>query len=173
MSKMSRKRVAFYLQNFIFGVEDSLVSTVGMLSGIAIAQVSRSVIVLSGVVLLFVEAFSMGVGSFLSKQSENDFLKGKFQNSRLTLVGGIIMFFSYFIAGFIPLFPYMIWDKTVSFPVSIIGSLLALFVLGAAGAGFSKTSYIKTGVRMLVMGGLAIALGVGVGAFVNHYINLL
>jgi VIT1/CCC1 family predicted Fe2+/Mn2+ transporter len=50
-----------YLRNFIFGVEDSLVSTVGLLSGVAVAGVASRTILLTGVVLIFVEAFSMAV----------------------------------------------------------------------------------------------------------------
>ena len=58
-----------YMRNLIFGAEDSLVSTVGLLSGIAIGGVPKSAIILTGIVLIFVEAFSMGVGSYLSEYS--------------------------------------------------------------------------------------------------------
>ena len=49
---------ALYIRNFVFGVEDSLASTVGLLSGIATAGVNASTIVVTGAVLIFVEAFS-------------------------------------------------------------------------------------------------------------------
>ena len=52
-----------YFRNFIFGVEDSLVSTVGLLSGVAIAGVPSRTILLTGVVLILVEAFSMAAGA--------------------------------------------------------------------------------------------------------------
>ena len=54
-----------YYRNFVFGVEDSLVSTVGLLSGISIAGVTNKTIIMTGVILIFVEAVSMGAGSFL------------------------------------------------------------------------------------------------------------
>jgi len=60
-------------RNFIFGVEDSLVSTVGLLSGIAAADTSRFTIITTGIVLIFVEAFSMGIGSFLSEETSEQF----------------------------------------------------------------------------------------------------
>src|SRR3989338_4103836 len=50
------QRTIVYIRNLIFGVEDSLVSTVDLLSGVAAAGVPRSVIFLTGVVLIFVEA---------------------------------------------------------------------------------------------------------------------
>ena len=64
----SNSRVS-YLRNFVFGVEDSLVSTVGLLSGIAIAGMNRESIFATGVVLIFVEAVSMAAGSFLAETS--------------------------------------------------------------------------------------------------------
>ena len=53
-----------FVRNFIFGVEDSLVSTLGFLAGIAVAGIATRELVTSGIVLILVEAFSMGVGSF-------------------------------------------------------------------------------------------------------------
>ena len=47
MKKETIEKYALYAKNFIFGVEDSLVSTVGLLSGIAIAGVPRGTIFLS------------------------------------------------------------------------------------------------------------------------------
>ncbi len=63
-----------FIRNFVFGVEDSLVSTVGLLSGIAVAGIGRSDIVVTGVVLISVEVFSMGVGSFLSERSAEEYV---------------------------------------------------------------------------------------------------
>ena len=57
-----------YLRNFIFGVEDSLVSTVGLLAGVAAGGVSSAVILTTGLVLIEVEGFSMGLGSFLTEE---------------------------------------------------------------------------------------------------------
>ncbi len=62
-----------YLRNFVFGVEDSLVSTVGLLSGVAAAGVETKTIVLTGVVLIIVEALSMAVGSYLSEYSVEEY----------------------------------------------------------------------------------------------------
>lgn len=68
----SKQTFALYVRTFVFGVEDSLVSTVGLLSGLAIAGAARGTIILSGVTLIFVEAFSMGIGSLLSEHQKED-----------------------------------------------------------------------------------------------------
>lgn len=156
---------ATYYRNFIFGVEDSLVSTVGLLSGIAIAGVPRETIFLSGIVLIFVEAFSMAAGSFLSEASAEEYSLQRSVSEGRSMRAGAIMFASYFFAGFIPLFPYMVAGPETALPLSILASFIALFILGAMGGIVSKTSILKSALRMIIVGGVAISIGVAVGAF--------
>jgi len=160
-------RYARYLRNFTFGVEDSLVSTVGLLSGIAVAGTSAKTIIFAGVVLIFVEAFSMGVGSLLSENVAREFKEGGEVSMRSSFVSSIIMFFSYFLAGFIPLFPYIFFEIQIAFWLSIGLALTALFVLGLVSARVSNTSMMRHGFEMFIIGGAAIGLGVVVGVFVS------
>lgn len=156
-------------RNFIFGVEDSLVSTVGLLSGVAIANVERSTIILTGIVLIFVEAFSMGVGSYLSESSEEDFLKKKVRIHNNPLLLSLVMFVSYFISGFIPLAPYLFLLPETAFMTSIGVALTALFFLGLWSGRMVGSRSIQSAFRMLLIGGLAILIGVGAGYFVNQF----
>jgi len=166
----SRSRFAFYFRNFVFGVEDSLVSTVGLLSGVAIAGVPQRTIILTGIVLVFVEAFSMAVGSFLSEHSAEDYMRQAESPAGRSLFGGITMFFSYFLSGFIPLAPYIfIAASSTAFWVSIFLSIAALFVLGAIGGKISNISFIKSGLRMGLIGGFAIILGIIVGSLMSGF----
>lgn len=156
-------RSARYIRNFTFGVEDSLVSTVGVLSGVAAANAPTSTIILSGVVLIFVEAFSMGVGSLLSESSAEEFSKQRMVPTKEPMVASLIMFSSYFLAGLIPLFPYIILDTKIAFWASILLSLISLFLLGALIAKLSNVNVLRRGLRMFLIGGIAIAIGVAVG----------
>ena len=158
---------AAYFRNFIFGVEDSLVSTVGLLSGVAIAGVERETILLTGVVLIFVEAFSMAAGSFLSETSAEEYSTRRSAVSSSSLLAGSVMFASYFVAGFIPLFPYVVIAGELAFPLSIAASVGALFVLGLASGAISKTSLVRGALRMVIVGGIAIAVGVTVGSLLG------
>src|SRR3989344_7582377 len=97
---------ASILRNFTFGVEDSLASTVGLLSGVASAQVAASTVVLTGLVLVFTEAMSMGVGTFLSDQSAEEYEHHRDLSLSKSLPSALVMFFSYLIAGIIPIAPY-------------------------------------------------------------------
>lgn len=161
------KKTVTLLRNLVFGVEDSLVSTVGLLSGIAVAGTSRDTIFLAGVVLIFVEAFSMGVGSFISEHAVESYSSKENADHSHTTLGGVVMFVSYFVAGFIPLFPYMVADVSTAFTLSILASLIALFGLGVLTGKLFRLNIWSRGLQMFVLGGVAILLGVAVGKAVE------
>ncbi len=155
------KNDAVHLRNLVFGVEDGIVSTVGLLSGIAIAGVPRATILLTGVVLIFVEAISMAAGSFLSEASVDDLSEESAPKASIS--AGVIMFSSYFAAGFVPLMPYLFLDVGQAFVASIFVSLASLFVLGYwSGNGSRKP--MKKALRMMLVGGAAILVGVLAGS---------
>lgn len=164
---ISKINSASYLRNFVFGVEDSLVSTVGLLSGIAIADVSRSTILLTGIILIFVEAVSMAAGSFLSESSADEYVAHKENIRKHTIISGIIMFFSYLLSGLIVLVPYMIFPVAEALKISIFVSVFSLFILGIIGARISKIGIIKNGFRMVLVGGIAILVGSLAGKWLN------
>ena len=120
---------------------------------------------IAGVVLIFVEAFSMAAGSFLSERSAEEYVARVGLSMKYFIIGGGIMFLSYFISGFVPLFPYLLFPAGVALPVSVLLGLLLLFVLGVVSAKMFETRRsIRSGIRMLLVGGVAILLGVLVGA---------
>lgn len=156
-----------YVRNFTFGVEDSLASTVGLLSGVASAQVAPSLIVLTGIILVITEAMSMGIGTLLSDQSAMEFKRHGDVPLGRSLPNGIIMFVSYMLAGFIPIFPYTILSFPSSLAFSVILSLLALFLLGSFNAWLSRLPIFRHGMRMVMLGGTVTIAGVLVGVLLN------
>lgn len=152
-----------YFRNFVFGVEDSLVSTVGLLSGVAIAGMEPKQIFLTGLILIFVEAISMSAGSFLSESSAEEYAAQSEQTTNKSYLSALIMFVSYAISGFIPLLPYVFLPVALAFPISIGAALAALFILGLIGARLSRTHLVKGALRMLLIGGVAILVGTFIG----------
>lgn len=73
------------IREVIFGIEDGMVSTMGALTGIAVGSSNRFVVILSGLVLVAVEAVSMAVGSYLSSKSERAIDERKLHEERLEL----------------------------------------------------------------------------------------
>lgn len=164
----SRDRKALFVRNFIFGVEDSLVSTVGLLSGIASAGVNKNTIFITGTVLIFVEAFSMATGSFLSEHSAEEFESHHSVKPKKSIEASIIMFFSYFLTGFIPLFPYIAFEKQTAFYTSIVFSLISLFILGWVSGILFNAKVWRRAMEMLILGGVAIGVGIIVGNLTNQ-----
>lgn len=156
-----------YLRNIIFGISDSLVSTVGLLAGIDVSGTSRQIIILTGVTYAFVEAFSMAVGSFLSEQSvEQGAINGEIGVTG-PFTAGMIMFLSFIIASFIPILPYMFFTLHIALYLSIGLSILALFIVGMISAKKTNVRILKSGFRMALLGGMAIIIGVVVGKFLK------
>ena len=152
-----------YLRNFLFGIEDSLVSTVGLLAGVAAANVSRETVITMGLVLIFVEGFSMGIGSFLTEETTEE-MSGQKPDDVSAFQGAIVMLLSYCLAGLLPLLPYTIFDFTLAVPISVILSLIGLFCLGYGTAYYyNRPSPWKRALKMFFLGGAAVAIGMLIG----------
>lgn len=161
------KTTELYLRNIIFGISDSLVSTVGLLAGIDVAGTSRQAILLTGIVYAFVEAFSMAVGSFLSEQSAEEYeVKGEATGTG-PFTAGVAMFISFILASFIPIVPYLLLGLTMALWCSIGLSLIALFIVGMISAKIVKVNIISSALKMMLLGGAAIVIGVVVGKFIK------
>jgi VIT1/CCC1 family predicted Fe2+/Mn2+ transporter len=59
-------------REFVFGAQDGLISTVGLLSGVAAATQNRTVVVLTGLAAGLTGGLSMATGSYLSAKTERD-----------------------------------------------------------------------------------------------------
>ncbi|HJV32452.1 MAG TPA: VIT1/CCC1 transporter family protein [Patescibacteria group bacterium] len=70
------------IRELIFGLEDGLVSTMGAVAGIAAGTENGRVVILSGLVIIAVEALSMAAGSFLSNKSHRQMLEKRIADER-------------------------------------------------------------------------------------------
>ncbi len=152
-----------YMRSFVFGVEDSVVSTVGLVSGIAFVGTGRSIILVTGFILVFVEAFSMAVGDLVSDNTVREIKTHHETPLMKSLAPAVVMFFSYLFSGFAVLIPYVVFSPESALPISIVLSLLLLFALGLLGGKLSGTSLMRNGFTMASVGGVAILIGIGAG----------
>ncbi|MBI4032527.1 VIT1/CCC1 transporter family protein [Candidatus Berkelbacteria bacterium] len=159
---MKRPRIdADSLRNIIFGAEDSLVSTTGLVVGVSVGSQDLRVALMAGFVALIVEALSMGVGAYLSEQAVHELEPEKHQDN--LVIEGLLMFGSYVIAGFVPLTPLLILDYPSSIWGTIATALAGLFLLGYAKGNYLGIPALRSGVQMFVLGGLAALAGIAVG----------
>ena len=86
----------------------------------------------------------------------------------ISIKGGFYMFFAYILGGLIPLSAYFILPMKQALPISIVITLLGLFVLGMSMTKFTKQPLFKSGLRILVMGGIALVAGLLAGLFLEQ-----
>lgn len=156
-----------YIRSVLFGVEDSLVSTTGLLVGISMGTDDKNLILLAGLVAIVIEAVSMGAGEYLSDEMVGELDKLK-RNKENPLISGAFMFTSYLLAGLVPLLPFVFFDFPLSIVFSVICSLSTLFLMGYIKGKIIHVRPLQSGFKILFVGGLATLLGLCVGIFFNR-----
>lgn len=94
-------------------------------------------------------------------------LKISTEQKSISIKGGLFMFFAYVIGGIIPLFFYFILPIKSAMPLSIIITLIGLFALGMGTTKFTKQPLLKSGFRILIMGGIALLVGLLAGLLIK------
>jgi len=152
-----------YLRSTIFGIEDSLVSTTGLIAGLSVGADSKDIVVLGAVVAIVIEAVSMAAGEYLSDDAIQEIDKLKRHRDK-PIISGLLMFLSYLGAGFIPLLPVLFFEFPRSVWLSILFALVGLFSLGYLKGTLVHTNALRGGLKILIVGGLATTVGVIVGS---------
>lgn len=151
-----------YLRSVMFGLQDGLVSTTGLVVGISAGVPDRAIIILASFVAISVEASSMAAGQYSSEKAVHQLDKsGKHRDSLIW--GAILMFFSYLIAGLIPISPFLIFTPDTARVISIAVALTSLFVIGYFKGKIVKHQALRSAVEMLIIGGVATVIGLVVG----------
>jgi len=154
-----------FLRNFIFGAEDSLVSTVGLLSGVSFAGATSRTIIVSGIILILVEALSMAAGVYIAEDSTNELDHDKEDNQ---FSDALTMFFTYILVGLVPLAAYLFTQNTrTAFYWSIFLTLIVLFLLGVFKGYYVKSHPLKSALKITLIGGLVILVAIIVGSLVK------
>lgn len=150
-----------YLQSAMFGLNDALVSTTGVIVGISTGTNNKQVVILAGVVTILVEALSMGSGQYLSLKSAQQLTKK--ESIKIPIISGLVMFFAYFLAGLVPLLSIVLFPMQYSRNIAIVAALACLLLLGYAKGKIVNVSPLKSAVEVFVIGGLATIVGIVAG----------
>lgn len=70
------------LREFVFGVQDGLISTVGLLTGVAAATGNRTAVVVTGITAALTGGLSMATGSYLSARTEQEIFEKEFLDQK-------------------------------------------------------------------------------------------
>ncbi len=153
-----------YLRSVVFGVEDSLVSTTGLMVGVAAGSQNGKVVLLAGLVAVAVEALSMGVGQYLSEKAVHEMDSS---HKESLVKEALLMFFSYLGAGIVLLLPVILLPYPLSLWLLIIFALVGLFTLGYVKGRLLRIPAIRSGLQVFLLGGAAAILGLLVGLLVK------
>src|SRR3990167_10047881 len=155
-----------YFRSIMFGLQDGLVSTTGVVVGISAGVPDKAIIILASFVAVSVEASSMAAGQYSSEKAVHQMDKSGKHNDSL-MMGAILMFFSYLGAGLIPIAPFLIFSPDTARVISIVVALTGLFVIGYFKGKIVEHRALRSAIEMLIIGGLATAIGLVVGNFLK------
>jgi VIT1/CCC1 family predicted Fe2+/Mn2+ transporter len=150
-----------YFRSSVFGFQDALVSTTGIVVGISAGISNKQFIILSALVAISVEALSMAAGQYLSEKSVHELPASHHHDS--LMVGTLLMFFSYLVGGLVPIAPIFFTAPPLTSFLSVSFAFLGLFLLGFLKAKLFAGKAWRSALEMLTIGGLTTLVGLLVG----------
>ena len=151
-----------YLRAGLFGIQDGLVSTTGVVVGISTGIEDKAIIILASLVAVTVEATSMAAGQYSSEKAVHQMDKiGKHTDS--LMVGALVMFFGYLLGGIVPIIPTVLFNQPQARIVAIFSAFLGLFILGYAKGHFVKVKPLRSAIELFIIGAIATGIGLIVG----------
>lgn len=151
-----------YLRSGLFGIQDGLVSTTGVVVGISTGIEDKAIIVLASLVAVAVEASSMAAGQYSSEKAVHQMDKtGKHMDS--LIIGALIMFFGYLLGGMVPIIPTVIFGQPQARVIAIIAAFMGLFLLGYIKGHIVEHKPLRSAVELFIIGAIATSIGLIVG----------
>lgn len=155
-----------YLRSGMFGLQDGLVSTTGVVVGISTGIDNKPIIVLAALVAVMVEATSMAAGQYSSEKAVHQMDKtGKHTDS--LLLGALIMFVAYFIGGLFSIIPTVLFRQPEARYIAIMSSFIGLFIVGYIKGKVVDHKPMRSAIELFIIGAVATSIGIAVGYFLK------
>jgi vacuolar iron transporter family protein len=151
-----------YLRSLMFGLQDGIVSTTGVVVGISTGISNKEIIVLAALVAVTVEASSMAAGQYSSEKAVHQMDKSGKHTDNL-YIGTLIMFAAYFIGGAFSIIPTIIFSQPIARILAIISAFTGLFILGYIKGQIVEHKPLRSAVELFVIGSVTTIIGVIVG----------
>lgn len=161
-----------YIRDVVLSANDGIVTTFAVVAGSLGASLSPSVVVILGLANLFADGLSMSTGSYLGVKSEIEYEQSEGKKVKLgtrPLKNGLVSFFSFGIAGFIPLVSFVFKFEE---PVLVSSILVAssLFIVGIFRGMVSNKHVLRTAFENLLIGGASAVVAFYVGEMAKKYL---
>ncbi|MFN2465911.1 MAG: VIT1/CCC1 transporter family protein [Candidatus Dormibacteria bacterium] len=239
---LSRLRVARVsrVREVIFGTQDGLLTTLGLVSGVGGATGDRYTILVAGAAGAFAGMIAMGAGAYISSKSQQEVLAAEIEVERSELTRnpereleelvhlfrdeglpeedarvvaekiaarpsamlgamtrmelglpiepgepvreGAVMATAFAVGAAVPIVPYLLLPIAGSAPlaglrvsaallVSVAATIISLFVMGAGKARVAKSSMLRGGLEIMVIGLAAAGAGYALGSVFPHLVG--
>lgn len=151
-----------YLRSVLFGLQDGLVSTTGVVVGISTGVGDKAIVVLASFVAVAVEASSMAAGQYSSEKAVHQLDKAHKHKDSI-LFGAVLMFFSYLLAGAVPIIPILLFDQYSARIFSVIFAFIGLFIVGFVKGKIVGQKSLRSAIELFLIGASATLVGLIVG----------
>lgn len=172
--RSSRQILQHYLGDIVYGANDGIITTFAVVAGVAGAGLSPRIVIIMGISNLLADGFSMGASNYLAIRSKSsaELEVSTVISEPYPVRHGLATFAAFVAAGSIPLLAYLLpLVEDQRFRVTSVLGAASLFSIGAARTLLARGSWWKSGMEMLVVGGLAATLAYAVGAWVSGIIG--
>lgn len=156
-----------YIRSALFGLQDGLVSTTGVVVGISIGVPDKSIIILAAIVAVLVEASSMAAGQYTSQKTAHEMDKSGNKRDDNVYIGSAIMFFGYFFGGLVPILPTIIFNQPEARFYAIVAAFVGLFTVGYIRGKIIEGKPLRSAIELFIIGGIATVVGVAAGYFLR------
>lgn len=163
-----------YIRDLVYGANDGIITTFAVVAGVAGGSLSTAAVLVIGAANLAADGVAMGVGNLLAIRAHESALAadGRPEEETYPWKHGAATLVAFVAAGAVPLLPYIL-------PAGAGGRLLwsavftmaSLFGVGVARAAVTRDRWWRTGLEMLMLGGVVAVAAYGAGAIVAALVN--
>ena len=163
-----------YIRDLVYGANDGIITTFAVVAGVAGGSLSTAAVLVVGAANLAADGMAMGVGNLLAIRAHESALAadGRPEEETYPWKHGLATLLAFVGAGVVPLIPYML-------PAAHDGRLLwssaftmaSLFGVGVARAAVTGDRWWRTGLEMLMLGGIVAVAAYAAGAVVAAIVS--
>ena len=161
-----------WLRAGVLGANDGIFSVAAIVVGVAAARASTPRLVMTGLAALVGGAVSMALGEYVSVSSARDSqLASTTEVSHEEVANpwhaGFASALAFIAGALLPFLTVLLVPGAARIPATVIATLLALGLTGGLGARLGHAPVARAVIRVVIGGGLALALTFAVGAWLG------
>jgi VIT1/CCC1 family predicted Fe2+/Mn2+ transporter len=163
-----------YIRDLVYGANDGIITTFAVVAGVAGGSLSTAAVLVVGAANLAADGVAMGVGNLLAIRAHESALAadGRPQEETYPWKHGAATLIAFVAAGVVPLLPYMLPAGAGGRLIwSAVFTMTSLFGVGVARAAVTRDRWWRTGLEMLMLGGVVAVAAYGAGALVAAVVN--